>query len=513
MHEPLEADIVTYAAMGHEMAEGKHLYTDVWDVKPPGLYATYEVGELLAGYGEREVFVLGLATALLTLLAVYAAGAALGRGAGLLAALCWTVVCGTLVVQANQPNSEVFINAACAWAFALMARHPADRPGWARAAAVGLALGVGSTYKPVVVFVAFFLAAGHVWIPPRGLTRRQAFAEVAVIGASAAAVWAAVFAYAAASGQMAIYWTTNVMANRHRGGGLLFNLYRYIREGKILPRALFFVVPMLLFIGFAAVRRLRQGQSREWLLFCALAAGVHLMIFSQGGAFHPHSYQMWLPALAIGFGWATATLSGDAALATAGPQWRRLGPALAVASMAVVLFHEVPNYFRPATEWARLKYGDDTVGAPPFARAVAGLLRPSETLFEYGNGASFYFYGKLRPTTPTLWSSHLLPETPLGRELTEVTLSRLKQRPPDLFVVDRSWTERPQPPPAKPGLAVRLLAPPTEPELAWTQSPVYLWALENYRPWTPDGHLAVQSPHYQLLVRRGSDLERRLASN
>ncbi|HVU50685.1 MAG TPA: hypothetical protein VHL80_08350, partial [Polyangia bacterium] len=336
LHEPLEPDLVTYATIGHEMANGKRLYSDIWDVKPPGLYVTYMLGELVAGHGDRQVWVLGVFAALATLAGVYAAGAALGRGAGLLAAAFWTALQGVLVIQANQPNAEVFIDAAWVAAFAALVRHPGGRPAWLRALAVGALLGVGSTYKPIVVLLALVLALAHCVAPPPGLSRRDALLEVAVMTVGAAAVWGLVFGYAAATGQVDIYWATNVSENRHRSAGLLFNLYRYVRELRVAPRALLFLGPALLLVAAGMVVGLRRGPRREWILFLALQAGVHLMILSQGRAFHVHSYQMWLPALAIGAAWAAATLRADPELRAGGAARRHAGAAAAALALAVV---------------------------------------------------------------------------------------------------------------------------------------------------------------------------------
>jgi 4-amino-4-deoxy-L-arabinose transferase-like glycosyltransferase len=516
LHEPLDPDLQTYAAMGHEIVSGKRLYTDVWDVKPPGLYVTYAVGELVAGYGDREVWFLGTMSALATLLGVYAAGAALGRKAGLVAAAFWTALNAVLVIQANQPNSEVFINAATIAGFALLVRHPGERRAWARALAIGALLAIGSTYKPVVVFLAFFLAVAHVLAPPRSLSRTDALVEVGLMGVAAAVVWGLIFGYAAVTGQTEIYWATNVTLNRHRGGGILFNLYRYLREGKIVPPGLLFLLPLVAFVIAGAFVGLRRGPRRVWIFFLALQAGVHVMIFSQGTAFHPHSYQMWLPTLAVGAGWAMATLAADPRLREGAPWKRHLGAVSAALTLVLVLGHEVPNYFQPAEEWARRKYGNDVIEDPPFARAVAGLLRPSETLFEYGDGAVFYYYGHLRPTTPTLWFSHNLALTSVGRRLSEMTLARLEDAPPDLFIVHATEVRAPAPVPASsPGLALRLLAGglETDAHVAWDKHPVYEWAMSNYRPWPQDDHLAVKSARYEVFVRQGSDLERRLFTN
>ncbi len=51
--EPLERDATIYAVIAHEMLNGKTLYTDLWDHKPPAIYVTYAAAELIAGYGAR----------------------------------------------------------------------------------------------------------------------------------------------------------------------------------------------------------------------------------------------------------------------------------------------------------------------------------------------------------------------------------------------------------------------------------------------------------------------------
>jgi hypothetical protein len=512
LHEPLERDLLTYATIGHEMLSGKHLYTDIWDVKPPGLYATYALGERLAGQGDAAVFLLGLASALATLLAVYAAGAAIDRRAGLWATAFWTALSGTLVIQANQPNSEVFINACYAGALALLVSHPPGRAAWARVVAVGALFALGSTYKPIVVFVAALVMAGHVLAPPPGLSRKTALAEAALVAATGIAAWGAIFAYAAWTGQAAIYWATNVSMNGTRSAGLLFNLYRYLREGKIFPATLLFIAPLLAFVALGAVWGLRGRWRRPWVLFAGLALGVHVMIFIQGGAFHPHLYQMWLPTLALGAGWAVVTVNDRLDSKAPGRKW--LGDATAAALLAIVLIHEVPNYFQGAETWARRKYGETVVEDRAFAQAVAGLLRPSETLFEYGDGAAFYYYGGLRPTTPTVWTSQLLAPSALASQLSAVTLDLLIKHPPDLLVLHSraEWTPPPQ---RAPGLAWRLLgrAAETDGVIAWDQHPIYAWAMANYHPWHPDQRLPVRSSHLDLFVHAGSALEQRLAGN
>jgi hypothetical protein len=509
--EPLEPDLVTYATIGHEMVSGERLYRDVWDLKPPGLYATYAVAETIVGHGPREVFFLGVLAALTTLAAVYAAGCVFGVGAGLWAAAFWTALSGTLLLQANQPNAEVFINALCMGAFALLVRQGAW-PGRGGLALAGALFALASTYKQVAVVPALLVLAAHVGFPPPGRSRKVALGDAVVFGAAGAGVWAAVFAYAAAVGQATLYWATIVTVHGDRAAGGLFNLYRYLREGWIFPSMTFFLLPLLLLVAVAAVRGLRGPNRREWALFVALVLGTHAMIFLQGGAFHPHSYQFWLPVAALGAGWAVATVAGDARMRV-GRLSAPVGVLAAAACLLVVLAHELPNNLRPPEEWARRKYGPRPEQDRAAARALAAVLRPDETLFFYGDGAALYFYTGLRPSTPTLWSSHLLRSSPLTDQVGAATMAQLKATPPDLFVVQEpaGWASGIDPEPETSGLAARLLgAGPPRPVTRWDHHPLYLWAIANYRPWPSP---PPQAHHLTLYVRPGTPLDRRLPRN
>jgi len=59
--EPFERDLMTYAVMAHEMLAGRELYSDLWDIKPPGIYLTYAAAELIAGYGPSSIYLLYIA--------------------------------------------------------------------------------------------------------------------------------------------------------------------------------------------------------------------------------------------------------------------------------------------------------------------------------------------------------------------------------------------------------------------------------------------------------------------
>ena len=98
-HEPLDRDITTYAIIGHELLNGRRIYSDVWDHKPPGIHVSFAAAELLAGYGDGAVYLLGTVLAIATLGSIYWAS-------GLWGAALWTAICSDMMLQANQPNTE-----------------------------------------------------------------------------------------------------------------------------------------------------------------------------------------------------------------------------------------------------------------------------------------------------------------------------------------------------------------------------------------------------------------------
>src|SRR5882762_7447119 len=79
-NEPLERDLTTYAVIAHEMLNGKNLYSDLWDHKPPAIHVTYAAAESIAGYGRDSIFLMNVVAAFATLFACYLAGSANGRG-------------------------------------------------------------------------------------------------------------------------------------------------------------------------------------------------------------------------------------------------------------------------------------------------------------------------------------------------------------------------------------------------------------------------------------------------
>ncbi len=502
--EPLERDLITYMLVGHAMNRGGQAYVDAWEIKPPGIYGVYALAEWAVGFGERQVYLLNVVAAALTLVGVYAAGSARGRAAGLWAAAFWALLCGAPGLQANQPNTEVFINAAVVGALALLLRAGDHAgAGVGRALAVGALFAVGTTFKQIVIIDALLLSCAHLAFAaglPGG--RRRALRDVAIFGAVGAACWSTLIGYFAATGRQEIFWVTNFSNARAYAGNPLFNIFRYVREGKILPDFLRFAAPVAGLVVLGLIRDRRSLKGRSWGLYLTALFAMQIKIPLNGMAFLPHYYQYWLPMLAVGAGWAAGARS-----AAPGRLASRVLPAAGAALVAFLLIHQGRYEILSADEWSRLKYGGLVIGGRDLGRAIGDVLRPDERLYQHGNKPELYYYSGHLPPSLLLWTAHLDDTWPAAPLLLGLHLAALAKAPPDLVVVEEPGPTGDLPAPER-GLAYRLLvrSPPAPNEGRIARS-VLDALLPSYRAATIDG---LNSPGLRYHVRRGSPLDRRL---
>jgi len=471
-HEPLERDITGAAVIGHEILAGRALYTDIWDHKPPALHVTHALAIAVAGYGPGAIYLLNVVAALTTLLGVYAAASAIGGvGAGLWGAAFWTFVCGDLWLQANQPNTEAFINACLVWAFALLVRAGV-RPPLPRLLMVGALLALGSLYKPVVVAPAGMLALAHLAAAPAGESRRRALIDVAVLGSVGAVAWLGTFAYFAAVGRFGDFYQAVFVYNRFYSGSVPRNLVAALAPETLVPGILLIAAPVAVLTLAGGVRAAIAGPGRPWVYLAALLVGTELAI-ALPGQFYPHYYQLWLPSLSVGAGCALAAFVGVARI----PRWAP--HAVGAAALLLLVSQQLPLYQVPAETWARLKYGELFVSEDHLGRELGALLAPGETFYEWGAETGLYFRSHRSPPSGAFYVFPLLAG-PAAAPLAARAVADLERRPPTMFVVNKGVMF---------GGRIR--------------HPVLNWAEPRYVAMAGSGNRGM----FTLFVRRGSRLD------
>ena len=472
-NEPLERDLTTYAIIAHEMLDGKPLYTDLWDHKPPAIHVTYAAAELIAGYGRSSIFLMNVAAAAVTLVACYFAGTALtGRiYPGLIAAAIWTIVSGEPGLEANQPNTEVFINALMMSAFAILVRvrkGNLTKPG---VLLVGSFFALASLYKQIAVVPAALLCLAHI-ISAEPAARRKAIADVTMIAGAGALAWALVFGYFTLLGRSDAFIDAVFTYNRSYAGDLLKNFVRGLQELPLETAALVLMTSLGSATLIGLTIGLSRGPRRPWVLLLAFGVGSHVAVLLPG-QFFAHYYQLWLPLLVVGTAWTIEVLAQSM------PAYRV--PIYCTAGVSVVAglsLLELPHYSAPAELWSLQKYGPVFVESDRVARHLAQLLRRDETFYEWGSETGLYFTSKHDPPSGIFFADPLL-SGPFLVELWQRVKADLDRTQPDAIVLERSTVAR---------------TPPTHPMTSWVK--------RNYR--------AIYRSHmFLVLARRGSPLERR----
>ncbi len=419
-HEPLEWDTGTYTAIARQMLDGKRLYQDAWDIKPPAIFVTYAAAQALVGDGPAHVYLLSVIAAVVTMIGVY-------RASGVWGAVFWAAMCLEPRTDANLPNTEVFINAATSWTFALWLcdNDKLSRSRRMRSILIGLLIALATLYKHVAIVPAASVAIAEILWPPIASSRKSVLKGIAIIATIVIAAWTLVFAYFALTGRGWLIWQTLVVAPRAYSGGIAANLAASLAASNAFPRLLYFTIPA---IALAIIGVWGTSPRRRRLLI-ALAIGTQVAVALPGG-FANHYCQLWFVPLAIGAGWGAGALAKIESI-------RRRWLAVAVSSLAAiaVLFPQLSWYALDGPNWAWRKRGAMFQWANEAVVDADHLLRPDETFFTWSDEAWAYPLAHRSPPATMLWKAHATAG-PMAGWLTQKSLAELEARAPELVL---SW--------------------------------------------------------------------------
>jgi hypothetical protein len=380
--------------------------------------------------------------------------------AGLWAAAFWTAMSGDLYLRANQPNTEVFMNASVVWALALLLG--ADRHSFSlkHAILVGVLFALGSLYKQVVVAYAGLLCLAHLAFPPQDMRgRRPAAGHVAVIAAIGIAAWATLAGYFAATNRFGDFYDAVFAFNRSYTGSIWTNLWNSLDLSRLFHPELRTISLLLSVISVAGIvlAAMVGSISRRCRVLLVASVVATQLATAMPGKFFGHYYQLWLPLLAVCGGLGIVTVrrllekrSADTkkderateVLERKGTTERRYrGPVywahvVGAVVLGLLLWLEIPLYGLSAEEWSRRKYGEIFVDSRNMGREIGLLLQPDETFFEWGNETGLYFDSRRRPASGVM-ILYALSNKETADRVTERLVADLEREQPELLVVHK----------------------------------------------------------------------------
>ena len=479
--EPVNRDSATYSIMAREVLDGRRLYVDTWDSKPPLIFATYAAAQSVAGFGYSSILLLSAAGSILAMLGIFYAASARARGrlAGLIAAGVFTLAASDYRLQGNEANTELFMNACLAWAFGVLLRlHPAH-VRFGLACVVGGLVSIASLFKTVAVVHAAAFAAAYLLGHRKGPGLRVALTQVAAMALGSAIPWLVAFGWTWARGSLDAMLEAVFEYNRFYSGigglGIGGNLVRSFLPKNLASPAMLAALPLVVFIVLGVLAGRRRRVSRSGCLVIAYDVASHVAV-AMPGQFAAHYYQLWSPPLCIGAGWAAMALSRRLGRAARNPRLAR-GPvvALLLCTAAIAL----PPYAFNAAEWSRMKYGADPAVEVQTGHAIRKLLKPGETFYQWGTTIGLHFAAQTPLPSGVFFVQPLLGG-PQQEECAQRLIRDLEQTRPELVVMDA----RDMPP--------------------MTRHPVVQWFARNYDEMGKDP----VTGRFRLLCLKGGRLSR-----
>lgn len=352
---PFGPDQALFAYMGDQIAGGRALYVDVWDVKPPGIFWLYALFTRPAGLDPNVLRVADLLWTGATVVAIYAVGTTYwNRLAGTAAAVLY----GTVYVTATgywhtaQPDSFAvlpFMLALLAWEFA----HRQRRPGLALL--TGLCFGFCVQLRPVALLFPLALVGLDLLLPPRGERRwnRPAMHRALALTVGGLLVEAVTLLWLAVGGAVGEYLYAQVVFAGNYGrlggpysperltvGGYLSGL----RTGTlfiVFARLLLAAPALFALIAGAVIRRERHVGE-----VCVLLAAAYIGVAVQGKFFLYH-WHLVIAILALLSGWSAAFIWRE--LRAGRSAWVSAVSLAGIAGLLLVLTPSVTD--RAAREW------------------------------------------------------------------------------------------------------------------------------------------------------------------
>lgn len=448
LHQPLEWDLSTYILFAQRMRDGWNLYSDLWDIKPPGIFAVHVLAQSMMGDSLWTIYVLGTCVAITTMALIYYVA---GKGiAGLVAAAGFAILSSDLAMEANRPNTEAYINLLLAFGLAMQARNG----GKSFSLIASIAFALATIFKQVAILPAILIS----------LIQKR-WREVGITLVACAVVWGGLFGYFAATNRGLIAWQTFVLAPIEYGQDRTWSAaIRDLSQSPARVSLLPCIVLSLLAMALEAPKRR--------LLAAMLLGSLAAMLAPR--QIWGHSFQLLLIPLTLGTGWGISAVVRTVS--------RRVAAAVAGTTLLGLAILQWPAFRMNPSQWSERQYGGMYTILDDCIVPVQATLKPHETLLVWGDDPWIYHRVGRKLPCGMIFRSHLTSPI-VGSQLAVKVLEQVQRNPPDLLLV-RGGSEGPE------------------------NLPVWHWLMEHYRPM---GYDSKNYPMLTRYVRIGSDLDRRTA--
>lgn len=434
IHEPFDNDIAGYAYSAQQVINGKNLYADIWEQKPPAIIYTFALFQSLFGYNDTSIYILNVFFSSLVLIFIgLSARELMGDVPALLTMLLYVLVLKNPHIWGGQPNTELMINAFKLMGVYLFLRA-FDELGnrrWIYPALAGLSIGAASAFKMVVVFSFLtMLVALFLYKDERHENRR--ISKALVFSAAAGSVWAFIFLFFFFNGIFSAFWHDVFVFNRAYSPDIWHGLKMFFSNTAITFPNNFNWEYMMVISAMAFLGTLIEKENlKKKLLIVSLFIAACLEVAAPG-VFLIHYYQLLIPFIILMSVWTVMEYVHRTSL-------KQAVIVSSVLAVIVVLPLVIRNarYFELSPDYISMIKANSYVfvATRDTGNYMKTGFRPGLTLFNWGTDVGLYYYSKMNTDIPYYHAY------PLGIGKYEDVKRRLQEtydtfvaHPPDIFV-------------------------------------------------------------------------------
>ncbi len=457
---PLENDECNYAYIAQRLLLGDHLYVDVWDHQPPGIFML--CAGVIALFGDApEVFrwltiVFSLASMVLIYLILRCMG---GFASAIMGVFIFALVSSDPGTAGEGCNREIFMNTfiLLGWYFALRSSTHASTKNKCWLMLAGISLAVASVIKTIVAVHWLMLT---IWVAVRAFNRdtsdnrvRSVVSSVAWISAGPIAIWSITFLYFTASGRFDLFFDATFIFNLgySEGGQGLFPRFINFFAPQQHPFIFDSALPLWMVGGVSfvwlGIQSIRKRNESHLCVFLFML-GSYFAICLPGRSW-PHYYYLMIPPLVIAssmFIHWIVSFSRKHAHASAGtpPTKRtivsnRLVAWVVVISLllpAAVFVTEYQNYLsQPLFGITVKRYNSRDFWGRGHGENIRRITDPEDSIFVFSNDASIYYYAQRRSASRYTMITGISDGMSGIEPRREILMQELSENKPRLIVV------------------------------------------------------------------------------
>lgn len=436
LEEPLERDLTTYGYIGHALLSGEHLYSELWDHKPPGIHIAYAVSELIWGYGQISITFMWIVVTILSSFLIYLILRKIsGWPAALLGISFWVLSSNSVHLQANQPNTEIFLNFFTL--FAIWALVQSAKPQGQYLHIAGWAMGLSTMFKPITIFLIVPMLLYLILVArrsPEGKNIKEYLRTSITFLYSIPVLWFSMLGYALLSGQFQAYWDILFIYNGQYSGNSLLNIWAFFSNPSFLfSQSLYGVWALVLmsyvwiFIGSQAKRI-----SVPHIFFISIIVGILFEIGSIGRNFS-HYFQVLLPIIAINAALLVVFIFEEWRVGKM-QRWLLAG-ALTLLALGTLIDHQVAFFRLSPIQVSHEKYRKQFIDAWEMGLEIKAMTNPDELIYYWGSESGVYYYSQRQSASGIFYNLPLRErKNKSAAAMMTRLLSDLEKNPPAVFI-------------------------------------------------------------------------------